>query len=217
MSRDGNRSTLHFHPADASEACDFVRGFYRHRVREFGSSSLSLAGSLLIAHPTLLDPNFCKTVLFLSANDPEEGSFGVVLNRPSGRTVADVLPDEDLGKLGEIPVLLGGPVGSDQLIFVVFRWDAESKKMECQHHLVLADAQAALASRKCIVRAFIGYAGWGKGQLEAELAQQAWLVARPTREILRIAHASTMWREAASAFGPWFRLVAEAPDDPSRN
>ena len=186
-------------------------------MREFGSSSLSLAGSLLIAHPTLLDPNFCKTVIFLSKSDPEEGSFGIVLNRPSGRTVADVLPDQDLGKLGEIPVLLGGPVAADQLIFVAFNWDAESKRMECQHHLVLEDAHEALASRKRIVRAFIGYAGWSKGQLEAELAQQAWLVSRPRREVLRITHAPAMWREAASAFGPWFRLVAEAPDDPSRN
>ncbi len=185
-------------------------------MREFGSS-LSLAGSLLIAHPTLLDPNFCKTVLFLSTNDPEEGSFGFVLNRPAGRTVADVLPDQELGKLGEIPVLIGGPVASDQLVFAAFRWDAESAKMECQHHLLFDETQTALASRKTIVRAFIGYSGWSKGQLEAELAQHAWLVSRPEKEVLRIARAPTIWRETISVFGPWFRLVAEAPDDPSRN
>ena len=186
-------------------------------MREFGSSSLSLAGSLLVAHPSLLDPNFCKTVLFLSTNDPEEGSFGLVLNRPSGRIVADVLPDQDLGKLGEIPVLVGGPVATDQLIFAAFQWNAETAQMTCQHHLLLDEAQTALASRKIIVRAFIGYSGWSKGQLEAELAQQAWLVARPDREILRINRAGTIWRETTSAFGPWFRLIAEAPEDPSRN
>ena len=186
-------------------------------MREFGSSSLSLAGSLLIAHPSLLDPNFCKTVLFLSTNDPEEGSLGMVLNRPSGRTVADVLPDQDLDKLGEIPVLIGGPVAVDQLIFAAFRWDADTKKMECQHHLLLDEAQSALASRKKIVRAFIGYSGWSKGQLEAELAQHAWLVSKPEREILRVGRAATIWRETISPFGPWFRLIAEAPEDPSRN
>ena len=186
-------------------------------MREFGSSSLSLAGSLLIAHPSLLDPNFCKTVLFLSTNDPEEGSFGVVLNRPSGRTVADVLPDQDLGKLGEIPVLIGGPVAVDQLIFAAFRWDADGGKMECQHHLLLDEAQTALAARKTIVRAFIGYSGWSKGQLEAELAQHAWLVSKPEREILRVGRSAMIWRETISPFGPWFRLIAEAPEDPSRN
>ena len=186
-------------------------------MREFGSSSLSLAGSLLIAHPSLLDPNFCKTVLFLSTNDPEEGSFGLVLNRPSERTVADVLPDQDLGKLGEIPVLIGGPVATDQLVFASFHWNAASSKMECEHHLLLDEAQAALATQKKIVRAFIGYSGWSKGQLEAELAQHAWLVTKPDRATLRIGRAATIWRDTISPFGPWFQLVAEAPDDPSRN
>ena len=186
-------------------------------MREFGSSSLSLSGSLLIAHPSLLDPNFCKTVLFLSTNDPEEGSFGLVLNRPAGRKVADVLRDQDLGKLGEIPVLFGGPVGTEQLVFASFRWQADGGRMECQHHLPLKEAHEALAARNVIVRAFIGYAGWTKGQLEAELADHAWLVSRPDKESLRIARAATIWRETTSAFGPWFRLVAEAPDDPSRN
>ena len=64
-------------------------------MREFSSSSISLTGSLLIAHPSLRDPNFCKTVLFLSANDALEGSFGLTLNRPAGRTVEDLLPDRD--------------------------------------------------------------------------------------------------------------------------
>ena len=186
-------------------------------MREFGSSSLSLAGSLLIAHPSLLDPNFCKTVLFLSTNDPDEGSFGLVLNRPAGRTVADVLPGQDLGKLGEIPVLLGGPVDTGQLIFASFRWQADGGKMECRHHLPIEEAHAALAKRQVIVRAFIGYAGWTKGQLEAELTEHAWLVSRPDQESLRLARAATIWRETTSAFGPWFRLVAEAPDDLSRN
>ncbi len=184
---------------------------------EFGSSSLSLAGSLLIAHPSLLDPNFNKTVIFLSTNDPEEGSFGLVLNRPSGQTVEDVLPDQELGKLGEIPVLIGGPVSTDQLTFAAFRWDGPGGKLTCEHHLPLDEAQSALAEGNVIVRAFIGYSGWSKGQLEAELAQHAWLVSKADRKLLRIGRAATIWRETISPFGPWFQLIAEAPDDPSRN
>ncbi len=186
-------------------------------MREFGSSSLSLAGSLLVAHPSLLDSNFCKSVIFLSTNDGEEGSFGLVLNRPAGRTVADLLPDADLDKLGSVPVFIGGPVAVDQLTFAAFRWDADARKLQCQHHLPLEEAQSAIASRKCIVRAFIGYAGWSKGQLEAELAHTAWMVTQPDRETLRASRAATIWREMLSGFGPWFRLVAEAPEDPSRN
>lgn len=186
-------------------------------MREFGSSSISLGGSLLIAHPNLLDPNFRKTAIFLSTADPEEGSFGLVLNRPSGRSVADVLPGQELGDLGGVPVFIGGPVATDQLIFAAFRWDSQLKTMECRHHLVMDEVQAEIAARKTTVRAFIGYAGWSKGQLEAELAQHAWLIAKPDREVLRLGRSPTLWRELTSGFGPWFRLVAEAPDDPSCN
>lgn len=181
------------------------------------SSSISLAGSLLIAHPHLLDPNFSKTVLFLSANDAQEGSFGLTLNRPSGRTVADLLPDRDLGALATVPVFLGGPVSTDQLIFASFHWRPQKQQLECQHHLVIDEAEQALAGGKAVVRAFVGYAGWSKGQLEGELATRSWLVQKPTREMLELERCPRLWREITSTFGPWFQLVAEAPDELSNN
>jgi putative transcriptional regulator len=190
---------------------------YDLSVREFEPSSLSLAGSLLIAHPALLDPNFKKTVLFLSKHEAEEGSFGLILNRPAGRLVGDVLPNKPLGELARVPVLLGGPVQQDQLIFASFRWHAETERMECQHHLLIPEAQEVVAESDVIVRAFIGYAGWTKGQLEGELSQKAWMLTRPRPEVLQIENSQTLWREVTSSFGPWFRLVAESPDDPSAN
>ena len=186
-------------------------------VREFGSPSLSLAGSLLIAHPGLLDPNFRKSVLFLSTHDAEEGSFALTLNRPADRTVGDVLPAEALGPLKRVPLFLGGPVGQDQLVFAAFRWHTDTETMECRHHLIVSDAQEAIEEEHTVVRAFVGYAGWSKGQLEGELAQKAWLVAKPAHDVLAIARCATLWRELTSSFGPWFRLVAEAPDDPTGN
>ena len=194
-----------------------ARRRYYHAVREFESSSLSLAGSLLIAHPALLDPNFRKTVLFLSKHDAEEGSFGLVVNRPAGRLVGDVLPNKPLGELARVPVLLGGPVQQDQLIFASFRWHAETERMECQHHLLIPEAQEVAEDPETTVRAFIGYAGWTKGQLEGELSQKAWLIGRPNPEVLEIDKSPTLWRDVMSNFGPWFRLVAEAPDDPTIN
>jgi len=186
-------------------------------VREFPSSSLELAGSLLIAHPNLRDPNFCKTVLFLSAHDAHEGSFGLTLNRPAGRTVADLLPDRDLGPLASLPVFLGGPVSEDQLIFASFHWRPESQRIECRHHLVIDEAEQALAEETATVRAFVGYAGWSKGQLENELTQRSWLVQKAEREVLELDRCPTLWREITSTFGPWFQLAAEAPDEPEKN
>ena len=113
-------------------------------MREPGPSPLSLTGSLLIAHPGLLDPNFRRTVLFISTHDLEEGAFGLVLNRPSGQTVAELLPNhEDLKEIGSVPVLLGGPVARDQLIFASFIWHSDGERMECRHHLSVEDAREA--------------------------------------------------------------------------
>jgi putative transcriptional regulator len=173
---------------------------------------------LLIAHPTLLDPNFRKTVLFLSSNDSTEGSFGMILNRPAGRTVEEVLPDSpQLGPLAQVPVFIGGPVSLDQLIFASFKWQPKKKTMLCAHHLVVDEAREAAEDSGVIIRAFIGYAGWGKGQLEGELAQRSWLVQKPDAGILDLDRCPALWRDLTSGFGPWFRLAAEAPEDLSRN
>jgi putative transcriptional regulator len=185
-------------------------------VREFGSS-LSLAGSLLIAHPGLLDPNFRKTVLFLSSHDEEDGCFGVVLNRPADRTVSDLLPDRDMGALGRVPVFIGGPVGRDQLIFASFEWDPITEKMECQHHIGLDEAQQMLGTPNTKIMAFVGYAGWSKGQLEGELEQKAWLLKKPDQSVLDLKRVPQLWRDLIATFGAWFQLAAESPDDPSRN
>ena len=181
-------------------------------MRESRSSSISLAGSLLIAHPNLRDSNFAKTVLFLSAHSVEDGAFGLTLNRPSGRTVAEFLPDRDLGRLAGVPVFLGGPVSTDQLIFASFHWSAEAERMECRHHLVIDEAEQA-AAEMAVVRAFVGYAGWSPGQIEAEIAASSWLLQKPAREMLDLERCPRLWREVTSTFGPWFQLVAEAPDD----
>lgn len=200
----------------AEKSCAGHGRSYFQIVREFGSS-LSIAGSLLIAHPGLLDPNFRKTVLFLSANDGEDGSFGLILNRPAGQNVSDLLPDRDMGPLGRVPVFVGGPVGRDQLIFASFVWNSETETMECHHHIGLDEAQQMLGLPNATIMAFIGYAGWGKGQLEGELAQKAWMLVRADQSVLDPKRVPNLWREYMVTFGPWFRLVAEAPDDPARN
>jgi len=183
-------------------------------VREF-PKSLGLAGSLLIAHPNLLDPNFRRTVLYISANDPQDGSFGFVINRTTEKTVADFLPEQDLGVLGETPVFIGGPVSGDQLTFASFTW--EDDEIECRTHLAIDEAREIAVADFSAVRAFIGYAGWSKGQLEAELAQKAWLVQKPDRDLLDLEKCKEMWPTIMREHGPWFRLLAAAPDDPSKN
>jgi putative transcriptional regulator len=109
-------------------------------------------------------------------------------------------------------------VNPDQLIFAAFRWRSQRQLFECRHHIPLDEAARLATGRHYTVRAFIGYSGWSAGQLEGELAQRAWLVRKVDQEdLLEIERAPLIWRELAGTFGPWFRMVAEAPDDPSLN
>src|SRR3954465_14412829 len=100
---------------------------------------LSLAGSLLVAHPNMLDPNFRRSVLFISAHDPEDGALGVILNRPLHKHVGDLVTDEAPAALSEVPVYLGGPVGKDQLMFAVLEWEKENG-LKLNHNVALEEA-----------------------------------------------------------------------------
>src|SRR6478736_7533057 len=82
---------------------------------------LSLAGSLLVAHPNMLDPNFRRAVLFISAHDAEDGARWVILNRPLDKQVSDLVNEAPPAGLGDIPVFLGGRVGMKQHMFAAFQ------------------------------------------------------------------------------------------------
>ena len=187
-------------------------------MRDQEHTPATLAGSLLISHPGLLDPNFRRTVIILPDHSPTEGSFGLILNRPTGRVVGDLLGKSPLGQLSRVPVLSGGPVGADQLILAAFRWHPQTHVLECRHHIPLEEAVSLAAKQHHTVRAFAGYTGWAAGQLDTELAHRSWLVSKADdEEVLELSRAPIVWRELTSGFGPWFKMVAESPDDPSLN
>jgi putative transcriptional regulator len=165
----------------------------------------------------LLDPNFRRTVVYIAVHDPADGAFGIVLNRPCDKPLAELLPDESLGGLEDVPVFFGGPVGRDQLTFAVLRWLPDEERVECRTHVSLDEARLVAADDFTSLRAFVGYAGWSGGQLEKELAEKAWLVQKPDRDVVGPAKCLRLWQTIMREQGPWFRLVADAPDDPSMN
>ncbi len=183
-----------------------------------------LSGQLLIAHPALNDPNFRRTVIYLLAHDMIDGVMGVVLNRPSGKTAGELLPGVELGPLEDVPVYFGGPVGENQLTFTAIDMhqeeqneaDDDADPLEMRH-VTIAEAVDMHDSPRYILRAFIGYAGWTGGQLESEIAQNAWMLHDPDFDHLAATDPKTTWRSLISSFGPVYRLLAEAPDDPSLN
>ena len=179
------------------------------------ASSRSLAGSLLVAHPSMLDPNFRRTVLFISEHDPNEGALGMIINRPLDRQVADLVTDTPPPGLAGVPVFLGGPVGKNQLMFAAFEWK-KGHGFKLSHNVVLGHGSTA-AGEKNLICAFVGYAGWGAGQLESEVKQKAWLLQKANPSLLKFDRLPNLWFDIMASLGPWYKMLAAAPDDPSVN
>ena len=179
------------------------------------ASSRSLAGSLLVAHPSMLDPNFRRTVLFISEHDPNEGALGVIINRPLDRQVADLVTDTPPPGFAGVPVFLGGPVGKNQLMFAAFEWK-KGHGFKLSHNVVLGHGSTA-AGEKNLICAFVGYAGWGAGQLESEVKQKAWLLQKANPSLLKFDRLPNLWFDIMASLGPWYKMLAAAPDDPSLN
>lgn len=173
----------------------------------------SLVGSLLVAHPNMLDPNFRRAVLYISAHDPNDGAVGVIINRPLDKRVAELVNETPPEDLADVPVFFGGPVGKNQLMFASFEWQKQGLTLNHK----FSDLDDAAARKHPAVCAFLGYAGWSAGQLEAEMNEKAWIVQKPKRSALRPERLSKLWFDIMCGLGPWFKMLAVAPDDPSLN
>ena len=138
----------------------------------------SLAGSLLVATPTLIDPNFYRTVVLLLHHD-EEGCVGVVLNRPTAESVADHLPDwgEHVPEPGTVNY--GGPVDPAVAIGLTLAAGGEPTGVP---GLSLVDLSGPADEVTHPVRIYSGYSGWGKDQLETEIATGSWYVVQASPE-----------------------------------
>jgi len=177
---------------------------------------LSLAGSLLVAHPNMLDPNFRRTVLFIYEHDSVDGAGGVIINRPLDKQVIDLVSEATPQCLADVPVFLGGPVARNQLMFAAFEWDA-GLGLRLNHNVGIDEANERASEDPTSIRAFVGYAGWTTGQLEAEMNQKAWIRQEPTRDALVPDRLPNLWFEIMRGLGPWYKMLAAAPDDPSLN
>ena len=145
----------------------------------------SLQGSFLIASPHLGDGNFNRSVVLMVKHD-EDGAFGLVLNRPTGNTVAEVwkLVSDDASDRQD-PIYLGGPVQGPLMAIHGVESAAESEVLEGVYLSAHKDQlKEVVAAENVPVRLFTGYSGWGAGQLEGELEAGGWLVAPATAELV---------------------------------
>jgi putative transcriptional regulator len=179
----------------------------------------SLKGQLLVAAPALLDPNFHRTVVLVGEHG-EEGAMGVVLNRPSRVSVAEAV--EPLVELvgGDELVFVGGPVQPEAIVVL-----GEFEEPEHAASLVLAEVgflPGEIESGEDVgplarVRVFAGYAGWGPGQLEGELAESSWILEPAVPNDVFAADPVALWSDVLRRKGGPYAVLSMMPPDPTLN
>lgn len=179
----------------------------------------SARGQLLIAGPSLVDPNFWRTVV-LVVEHSEDGAFGLVLNRASETNVGEAVP-----QLGEMvdptePLFIGGPVQPSSVV-ILGRFedpgDAALLAFDDVGVLGTASSLEEISFGLRAARAFVGHSGWGAGQLDAELERGDWIREPARLEDAFSAGTRDLWSAVLTRKGGSYALVARMPLDPSLN
>jgi putative transcriptional regulator len=176
-------------------------------------------GKLLIAGPSLLDPNFWRTVV-LVVEHSDEGALGVVLNRPSETTVGEAVPQLEELVDGDDHVFIGGPVQpSSVIVLAQFEDPSEAALVAFDDVGVLATGSSIeeVAAGVRRGRAFVGHAGWGPGQLDAELERGDWIIEPARHEDAFSEEPDDAWPTVLTRKGGRYALLARMPPDPSVN
>jgi len=178
------------------------------------------AGILLISDPFLKDPNFMRTVVFLCEHR-EQGSFGFVLNRKYENTIDEIIPDLEGFKM---PVYYGGPVQTDTLHFLHQYPDEIPGSVEVikgvywggDFDMVVQMIKKAEIDQNKI-RFFVGYSGWGSGQLSDELTEKSWLTVKAIRKLVFHKKYEEIWKDALKQLGGDYEMMINFPIDPQLN
>ena len=181
--------------------------------------SESLVGQLLLASPTLLDPNFARTVVLIGVHS-EDGAMGVVLNRPSNVTVGEAAPLLEDALDAFEPVFVGGPVQPSSIVFLAEFLDPSPAGLLVLERIGFPSPDAPLETLAEITsrrRVYAGYAGWGAGQLEAEIENGDWIADPALPEDVFAEIPEELWSDILTRKGGSYALIARMPLDPSVN
>jgi len=177
------------------------------------------AGKLLIAEPFLKDGVFSRTVILLCEHS-NDGTLGFVLNQDTDMLLGDILVELSAS---EEPIYQGGPVQNDTLHMVhhiphilegkkigdALYWGGSFDSLKETILMHTYEPQS--------LKLFLGYAGWGAGQLENELNEGSWLVADATEEIVFKTPVQDIWKKSIALLGDEYRYLSQLPIDPQLN
>lgn len=177
-------------------------------------------GKLLISDPFLSDPNFNRTVVFLTEHKAE-GSVGFVLNKPMDLKLDEVV---DFEVQQTIPLYMGGPVQQDTLHILHQNQEVADPNLQVINGVYWGanfEAVKIMLENGAInneaFRFYLGYSGWGEGQLEREIEEKSWIVTKATPQIVFSNDAETMWKEVMKEMGGKYSYLANSPDNPQWN
>ena len=178
----------------------------------------SLRGQLLVAGPGLVDPNFWRTVVLVGEHS-EEGALGVVLNRSSDTPVEEAVPElamlaQDMGA-----VHVGGPVQPSAVVVLAdFAEPDEARALVLDSVGFLpSEVEPDSLGELRRARVYVGYAGWGPGQLDGELEEGSWIVEPAVPDDVFTDDPEGLWSAVLRRKGGPFGVLATMPPDPSQN
>jgi len=186
-----------------------------------GGVSESVRGRLLVATPTLYDPNFFRSVVLVLEHS-EDGALGVVLNRPSETALGEPLPDWTRVASEPGVVFVGGPVSPEAAIGVArvgtpAQADGWAPLFGHLGTVDLGRDPVKLPVDVLNLRVFAGYSGWSEGQLDGELDAGGWFVVDAAPDDVFTARPDRLWTSVLRRQGGRLAMFASAPPHPSRN
>jgi putative transcriptional regulator len=180
-------------------------------------SIYAVKGKILIAKPYLGDENFERTVVMVCEYS-EDGAFGLVVNQPTQHLLSDFFSDIS----AEVPVGVGGPVEPNTLHFLHTRGDLIDDAIELVPGLYWSGNFEHIKNYLNMgwlkpeeIRFYLGYSGWGNGQLDIEIAEDVWVVSDADKDL--IFTPKDLWRNSLRKLGGNFKIMANSPVDPRLN
>ena len=169
----------------------------------------SLKNQFLISMPAMLDPNFVRTVTLICQHD-DKGAMGLIINRPLNMTVGEVLEQLEIDKeetpQSDLPIYSGGPVQTSVGMILHNTCEHWESTMQISDELALTTSKDILndiaknegPDKSMLV---LGYAGWGAGQLDEEIAANAWLTVPATPAIIFDTPVDQRWLRSGALVG----------------
>jgi putative transcriptional regulator len=177
-------------------------------------------GRVLVSEPFMRDSYFRRSVILLAGHD-EDGSFGIILNKPLNTQINEVVTG--FGDF-QAPLYFGGPVKTDSLFFIHTRGEEIGNSMKIMEGIYwggdIDEVQYMLDNqllKQNEIRFYLGYSGWEPRQLDRELSEKSWVVASVKSGLLLKDPPESLWADILKTLGKEYSRWVNFPADPSLN